>query len=253
MLLVCATIVLRAILVIAIERHIDGEVLGMLVFGVNVAFLLMRRSAVSVVRQAPRGSDREPEIEGWLAGTAALILFGAIWYSVLFPITVGIWNWYWTLSVMLKALLFVLAGTYFIGLVWLTLVVPFSVAGHFYDVAVRDDGEPDNLNAAPRLVRAQDARAGMALQSLEILPMLKAKYPYYLRPEITSVRFGQTKDRCYLEIHLTESVGGSLQNDAMKREDLGFITDGAPGDRLFFDPARSAMLAYSSKNSTSSR
>ena len=37
-------------------------------------------------------------------------------------------------------------------------------------------------------------------QSAEILPELQEIFPNYLRPDITSVKLGQTKDRCYLEI-----------------------------------------------------
>jgi hypothetical protein len=41
---------------------------------------------------------------------------------------------------------------------------------------------------------------------LEILPQLRAQYPRYLRAEITSVRFVQSQDRCYLEITTAEKV-----------------------------------------------
>lgn len=37
-------------------------------------------------------------------------------------------------------------------------------------------------------------------QSLEILPQLREKYPRYLRPEIISVKFVQSPNRCHLEI-----------------------------------------------------
>lgn len=37
-------------------------------------------------------------------------------------------------------------------------------------------------------------------QSVEILPQLRSKYPRYLRPEIATVSFVQSRERCYLEI-----------------------------------------------------
>jgi hypothetical protein len=37
-------------------------------------------------------------------------------------------------------------------------------------------------------------------QTIEILPQLKEIYPNYLKPDITSVKIGQTKGWCYLEI-----------------------------------------------------
>jgi hypothetical protein len=74
-------------------------------------------------------------------------------------------------------------------------------------------------------------------QSVEILPLLREKYPHYIRPDITSVRFGQTADRCYLEVHTQQLVGGHLRDETIKRTDLAFIS--GDGDQRFFDPARS--------------
>lgn len=75
-------------------------------------------------------------------------------------------------------------------------------------------------------------------QSAEILPQLKELYPNYLQPEITSVKFGQTKDRCYLEIATTKKVSGYLHDETIKRTDLGFISGGDTDgeDSLFFNP-----------------
>ena len=57
-----------------------------------------------------------------------------------------------------------------------------------------------------------------------ILKDMKAKYAPYLRPEITEVLFGQTADRCYLEIHIAELFGGYLKDEKISRTDLAFIT-----------------------------
>jgi hypothetical protein len=72
--------------------------------------------------------------------------------------------------------------------------------------------------------------------SLEILPMLRARFAHYLRPEITSVRFGQEVDRCYLEIHTARRDNGRF-DEAMTRTDLGFITNDDPHD-WYFKPSR---------------
>lgn len=62
--------------------------------------------------------------------------------------------------------------------------------------------------------------------AVEILPDLKKKYPKYLRPEITSVKFAQSNGRCYLEMTTAELVSGYLRNETTRREDLAFITSG---------------------------
>jgi hypothetical protein len=240
MLLICAGATLMALLSITMERRITGEALGTLLFGVNVAFLLMRRSAVGVIRQARQAADREPQIEGWLAGSAALIVFGTVWYAVLIPITGAIWNWYWGLSTVTKIVLFIVAGTYFAGLVWITLVVPFSVAGHFFEVAARTPAvseEEETVAIERRGARDASSDGVLRSESLEILPQLRDRYPRHIRPEITSVRFGQTQDRCYLEVHTAETVGGYLRNEAMTRKDLRFVSADVGDDRPFFDPA----------------
>jgi hypothetical protein len=72
---------------------------------------------------------------------------------------------------------------------------------------------------------------------IEILHQLKAQYAGYLRPDIVSVKLGQTKDKCYLEIATAELVAVYLHDEIIKRTDLGFISDGDYDD-LFFKPAR---------------
>jgi hypothetical protein len=69
--------------------------------------------------------------------------------------------------------------------------------------------------------------------SLEILPQLKDKYPNYLCPEITSVKFIQSVDRCYLEITTAEPVSDYLRDEISKRTDLAFISGGDEDDPLF--------------------
>jgi hypothetical protein len=75
-------------------------------------------------------------------------------------------------------------------------------------------------------------------QVVEILPQLKVKYADYLRTDVTSVKLGQTIDRCYLEITTTNLVADYLHDESIKRTDLGFITD-EDNDSLFFKPERS--------------
>jgi Domain of unknown function (DUF4145) len=75
-------------------------------------------------------------------------------------------------------------------------------------------------------------------QALEILPHLKSKYPRYLRPEIISVRFIQSDDRCHLEVTTVDHVGESLLDETSKRTDLAFIAGGAGADDRFFSPMR---------------
>ena len=76
-------------------------------------------------------------------------------------------------------------------------------------------------------------------QFLEILPQLREKYPSSLRPDITSVRFVQSQDRCYLEITTADRVNDYLVNETSKRTDLAFISGGSGDDDPFFSPARS--------------
>jgi hypothetical protein len=76
-------------------------------------------------------------------------------------------------------------------------------------------------------------------QSLEILPQLREKYPLYLRPEIKSVRFVQSQDRCYLEITTADPVNDYLVDETSKRTDLAFISNGSGDDDPFFSSVRS--------------
>lgn len=82
--------------------------------------------------------------------------------------------------------------------------------------------------------RLEETPAGRA--SVEILPQLRERCSRYLRPEIISVRFIQSQDRCYLEITTVDRLNDHLADETSKRTDLAFIGHG-PG--LFFDPGRS--------------
>lgn len=77
--------------------------------------------------------------------------------------------------------------------------------------------------------------------AVEILPQLKAKFPTYLRPNITSVRFAQANGRCYLEMTTAETVAGYLHNELTRREDLAFISGGSGSDDKLFDPTGSVV------------
>lgn len=81
--------------------------------------------------------------------------------------------------------------------------------------------------------------AAPARQCLEILPQLQEKYPRYMRPEITSVKFVQSQDRCYLEITTADSVNDYLVDETSKRTDLAFISNGSGEDNPLFTPVRS--------------
>ena len=76
------------------------------------------------------------------------------------------------------------------------------------------------------------------MDAVEILPDLKVKYPNFLRPELSSVRFVQSPQRCYLEITTDAFVGDNLHNEMIRREDLAFISD-RHGN--LFDPANSVV------------
>jgi serine/threonine protein kinase len=75
-------------------------------------------------------------------------------------------------------------------------------------------------------------------QSVSILGDLRAKFPDHLRPEITDVLFGQTTDRCYLEVRKARTVAGYLVDEDIKRTDLAFIS-GEQDDEFYFNPSRS--------------
>jgi len=76
-------------------------------------------------------------------------------------------------------------------------------------------------------------------QSLEILPPLREKYLRYLQPEIASVRFVQSEDRCWLEITTAARFNDYLIDEMSTRTDLAFIACGSADDDPFFSPARS--------------
>jgi len=71
-------------------------------------------------------------------------------------------------------------------------------------------------------------------QFVEILPQLRKKYPKYLRPEMTSVQFVQSQDRCHLEITTADWVSEHLVDEASKRTDLAFVSGRAGA---FFSPS----------------
>jgi hypothetical protein len=85
-----------------------------------------------------------------------------------------------------------------------------------------------------RVAGGQEAR-----QSLEILPQLREKYPRYLRPETTSVKFVQSQNRCYLELTTADSVNDYLVDETSKRTDLAFISNGSGDDDPTFSSRRS--------------
>ena len=86
---------------------------------------------------------------------------------------------------------------------------------------------------ASALQQTQPPTVYARAQTIEILPQLQSQYSAYLRPNITSVKFGQLADRCFLETTTAQSQG-DLYNETVRREDLGFIAD-EPED-LFFKP-----------------
>lgn len=88
---------------------------------------------------------------------------------------------------------------------------------------------------------AQVAGSSATRQALEILPQLRQKYPRYLRTEITSVRFVQSQERCYLEITTADQVAGYLVDETSKRTDLAFIAGGSGNGDAFFSPTRSTI------------
>lgn len=71
-------------------------------------------------------------------------------------------------------------------------------------------------------------------QSLEILPQLREKYPRYLRPEIISVKFVQSRSRCHLEITTLDDSRDDLVDEVSNRTDLAFIVGGLNEDRPIF-------------------
>lgn len=78
-------------------------------------------------------------------------------------------------------------------------------------------------------------------QALEILPELKAQYPDFLCPDIKSVKLGHIGGRCYLEITTEHVVAGYLHDETIRRQDLGFITDGDDPEDRYFNPDRSII------------
>ncbi len=88
---------------------------------------------------------------------------------------------------------------------------------------------------ACRVSVSHDARP-----SLEILPQLREKYTPWLRPEITSVRFIQSAERCHLEITTREGERDDLMDENSKRIGLTFIS-GSEGSERYFSTSRSLI------------
>ncbi|MBN9119785.1 MAG: hypothetical protein J0I06_11610 [Planctomycetes bacterium] len=97
-----------------------------------------------------------------------------------------------------------------------------------------------------KLAIGRDARNESTIASsaepsneIEILPQLQRKYGLSLRPTLNSVKFCQEGGRCFLCLVTRETVAGYLQNEIVKRDDLGFIADDRNPDGLYFSPTRS--------------
>lgn len=82
-------------------------------------------------------------------------------------------------------------------------------------------------------------------EAVEILGMLKDKFPHIIRPEIKSVRIYQTALRCYLEITEEKAISADrevpLVDQTIKRQDMGYIIADADFDELMFDPTRTVF------------
>lgn len=89
-------------------------------------------------------------------------------------------------------------------------------------------------NAGTGTAADQGAANPAARQSFEILPQLRAKYPLYLRPEMTSVQFVQSRDKCHLEITTADRINDDLVDETSQRTDLAFVSGDAD---LFFRPS----------------
>jgi hypothetical protein len=80
-------------------------------------------------------------------------------------------------------------------------------------------------------------RSATNAEFVEILSRLKVKHPSCIRPDITSVRFGQSVERCFLEITIAKSIG-DLIDETITRTDLGFIVCGSQESGRVFDTRR---------------
>jgi hypothetical protein len=76
-----------------------------------------------------------------------------------------------------------------------------------------------NLNAMP-------SEENSIYSAVDIKDRLIHKYPGYLSKDIVAVRIVQPKDRVWLEITTEEEIAGYLKDQAIKRSDLAFISDG---------------------------
>ncbi len=79
-----------------------------------------------------------------------------------------------------------------------------------------------------------------AAKGIEMLPLLKQKYAKYLKPNITSIQFLQTEDRCMLEMTVEDHIAGYLTNETITRTDLAFV-GGEAGSAYYFSPQCSVL------------
>lgn len=84
-----------------------------------------------------------------------------------------------------------------------------------------------------------ESNDGLIRPSLEILPLLRSRYSQFLRPEIISVQFIQSQERCYLEITTADHCNNYLVDEISKRTDLAFISGGCATDGRLFSPLNS--------------
>lgn len=125
---------------------------------------------------------------------------------------------------------------------------PNSPGGMFDEIQVKLDAANtmqhlvlNNIGELRRSAGGMEIQLeGGERQSIEILSQLKQKYALYLRSDISSVKFVQSTDRCYLEITVEERIRDDLIDEVSKRTDLGFIS-GAAYDTYSFSPQKSLV------------
>ncbi|MFL5662814.1 MAG: hypothetical protein ACJ8BW_15900 [Ktedonobacteraceae bacterium] len=98
---------------------------------------------------------------------------------------------------------------------------------------------PEEIMALTTLLRQTIRFVQTYCISSDILPELKEKYSRWLRPEIISVRIIQKNRTVFLEV-ATKTEHQTLADEAVKRTDLGFITDGT--DKPMFPSERAAQV-----------
>lgn len=134
-LLITGTTILIDVVVLLFSHTLtDGWTIDVIA-GITIFLALVRQSARMATRKPTADPNHEPGVEGWLAGAGALTVFGAVWWALVGPLSLGLWSWYWSLGGTAKLLLFIFVGGYAVGFFWFTLVVPFLVAQYFYSLA----------------------------------------------------------------------------------------------------------------------